>query len=70
MKRLSPKEEVIMNLLWKHGPLFVKEMLNFYDDPKPHFNTVSTFVRQLEEEGFQCDRTHSSQKSLLRCPKS
>lgn len=52
MKRLSPKEEIIMNLLWDKGPLFVKEMLNFYEDPKPHFNTVSTFVRQLEEEGF------------------
>ena len=52
MKNLSPKEEVIMNLFWEHGPLFVKELLAFYDEPKPHFNTVSTFVRQLEEQGF------------------
>lgn len=52
MKNLSPKEEIIMNLLWEHGPMFVKEMLNFYDDPKPHVNTVSTFVRMLEDRGF------------------
>jgi len=52
MKNLSPKEEIIMNLLWDNGPMFVKEMLAFYDDPKPHFNTVSTFVRILEDEGY------------------
>ena len=52
MKNLSPKEEIIMNLLWDNGPMFVKEMLQHYDDPKPHFNTVSTFVRILEDEGY------------------
>lgn len=52
MKKLSPKEEVIMNLFWERGPMFVKELLNLYDEPKPHFNTVSTFVRALEEQGY------------------
>lgn len=37
---------------WEKGPLFVKEMLAFYEDPKPHFNTLSTIVRGLEEKGF------------------
>lgn len=41
-----------MNLLWEHGPMSVKEMIDFYDDPKPHFNTVSTFVRALEARGL------------------
>ena len=27
-------------------------MLAFYEDPKPHFNTLSTIVRGLEEKGF------------------
>ena len=52
MKSLSPKEEIIMNILWDNGPMFVREMLDKYEEPKPHFNTVSTFVRQLEEKGF------------------
>ena len=52
MKTLSPKEEQIMELFWQNGPLFVKEMLELFDEPKPHFNTVSTFVRGLEEKGF------------------
>lgn len=41
-----------MEFLWENGPLFVREMLEFYDQPKPHFNTVSTVVRMLEEEGY------------------
>lgn len=41
-----------MNFLWDRGPLFVREMLPLYPDPKPHFNTVSTFVRILEAKGF------------------
>lgn len=52
MKGLTPKEEQVMELLWKQGPLFVREMLEFYEAPRPHFNTVSTVVRTLEEEGY------------------
>lgn len=52
MKGLTAKEEEIMGFFWEKGPLFVKEMLAFYDEPKPHFNTLSTIVRGLEEKGF------------------
>ena len=30
----------------------IKEMLAFYEEPKPHFNTLSTIVRGLEDKGF------------------
>ena len=50
MKGLTAKEEEIMGFFWEKGPLFVKEMLAFYEDPKPHFNTLSTIVRGLEEK--------------------
>ena len=39
------------------GPLFVKQLLEFYDEPKPHFNTLSTIVRGLEEKGFLAHNT-------------
>lgn len=52
MKKLTAKEEEIMGFFWEKGPLFVKEILEFYDEPKPHFNTLSTIVRGLEEKGF------------------
>ena len=32
--------------------MFVKELLEYYDEPRPHFNTLSTTVRILEKKGF------------------
>ncbi|MDP4276316.1 MAG: BlaI/MecI/CopY family transcriptional regulator [Bacteroidota bacterium] len=52
MKSLTVKEEEIMGFFWEKGPLFVKQLLDFYEAPKPHFNTLSTIVRGLEEKGF------------------
>lgn len=52
MNRLTEKEEQIMRMLWSRGPMFVREMLDLYPEPKPHFNTVSTFVRLMEQKGF------------------
>lgn len=49
---LTQKESEIMNMLWQDGPLFVREMVERYPDPKPHFNTVSTMVRILETKGY------------------
>ena len=52
MKRLTTKEKEIMDLYWEHGPMFVKELLEYYDEPRPHFNTLSTTVRILEKKGI------------------
>lgn len=57
MKTLSAREEEIMGFFWEKGPLFVKEIVGFYDEPRPHFNTLSTFVRALEEKGYLSHRT-------------
>lgn len=42
----------MLGFFWKHGPLHVKDIVDMYDDPKPHFNTISTIVRSLEEKGY------------------
>ncbi len=58
--RLTGKEEIVMNHFWSHGELFVRELVGLYDDPKPHFNTVSTVVRGLEEKGFLSHHDYGS----------
>jgi len=52
IQKLTAKEEEIMSLFWKKGALFVRELLDFYTEPKPHFNTISTIVRGLEDKGY------------------
>ena len=51
-QELTEKEAILMNMLWDKGPLFVREMLELYPEPKPHFNTVATTVRILEGKGY------------------
>lgn len=50
--RLTAKEEEAMRILWEHGPLLVKEVLEYLPNPKPHINTVSTVIRVLEKKGY------------------
>ena len=41
-----------MQVLWGLEKGFVKDILDQYPDPKPHYNTVSTLVRLLQEKGY------------------
>ena len=60
MKTLTAKEEEVMGYFWKKGPLYVKQLLDFYDEPRPHFNTLSTVVRGLEEKGYLSHITYGN----------
>ena len=52
MQKLAKREEQIMQILWEHGPAFVKEIIEHFPEPKPHYNTVSTIIRILEKKQF------------------
>lgn len=52
MKKLSEREEEIMSILWNRGPLFVREIVDSMPEPRPHFNTVATFLKGLETKGW------------------
>ena len=41
-----------MKILWKIKEGFVKDIVDQYPDPKPHYNTISSLVRLLEDKGF------------------
>ena len=52
MKHLTNREEEIMDLFWQKESVFVKDIIDELPEPKPHYNTISTIVRGLEEKGF------------------
>ncbi len=52
MQKLTNKEEEVMHILWKLEKAFVKDMLLEVKDDKPHYNTLSTIIRNLEEKGY------------------
>ena len=58
--KLTNREEQIMDYLWKNGKSFVKDIIASFEDPKPHYNTVSTMVRNLEQKGFVDHKDYGS----------
>jgi len=52
MKKLTKAEEQIMQVLWELEKGFVNDIVTLLPAPKPAYNTVSTFVRILEQKGF------------------
>ena len=66
--QLTAKEEEVMRILWENGALFVKEIVAIMPDPKPHVNTISTYVRILEQKGMVTHEDHNGSykyKALL-----
>ena len=52
MMKLAKREEQIMQVYWDLGKAFIKEVIPHLPDPKPHYNSVATMVKILEEKGF------------------
>ena len=57
MKSLTEKEEEVMRKLWTKDEMIAREVWEQYPDPRPHFNTVLTFLRILEQKGWVKHRT-------------
>ena len=52
MKKLTDKEQAIMEVLWEHGEQSVRDLINNLPGPAAHFNTIATYVRRLELHGM------------------
>ena len=52
IKILTKAEEQIMQVIWKLGKAFLKEIVDALPEPKPHSNTVATIIKILTEKDF------------------
>ena len=52
MVKLAKREEQIMIVFWDLGKAFIREVIPHLPDPKPHYNSVATMVKILEDKGF------------------
>jgi len=50
IRSLTRAEAEIMRILWQLEKAFIKDILARMPDPKPAYNTVSTFIRILEKK--------------------
>ena len=52
MVKLARREEQIMQVFWDLNKAFIRDIIPLLPDPKPHYNSVATIVKILEEKGF------------------
>lgn len=52
LQPLTPSEEDIMQLIWNKGKIYFRELMDVFPEPKPHQNTVSTFLKILVEKHY------------------
>lgn len=50
--QLSKSEEQLMELIWKHEKVFMKELIENYQDPKPATTTIATLLKRMQNKGF------------------
>ncbi|MCU7547774.1 BlaI/MecI/CopY family transcriptional regulator [Chitinophagaceae bacterium LB-8] len=61
MKTLTKAEEQIMQVLWKIGEGFIRDVMDAVPEPKPHQNTVATMLKILVEKEFAGIKTFGRQ---------
>ena len=68
MKTLTKSEMQVMNILWdmQRGAC-VNDILARYDEPRPAYTTVATFLKILEQKGF-VERRKGQGKLLFYSP--
>ena len=52
MEKLTAKGRRGARILLEPRGNVCERYSRFYDEPRPHFNTISTIVRSLEEKGY------------------
>jgi BlaI family transcriptional regulator, penicillinase repressor len=57
MLKLGRREEQIMHACWKLKKAFVRDIINELPQPQPHYNTIATMVKTLEDKEFLAHET-------------
>lgn len=50
--KLTKAEERLMEIIWQHEKIFLKEIFANYPEPKPAITTIATFLKRMQEKGF------------------
>jgi predicted transcriptional regulator len=51
-RELTKAEEQVMQILWRLGKGFLKDIVDSFPNPKPAYTTVSTVIRVLVKKNF------------------
>lgn len=49
---LSKTEEQLMEYIWQHETIFMKDLIEAQPDPKPAATTIATLLKRMQDKGF------------------
>jgi BlaI family penicillinase repressor len=50
--KLTNTEEQLMEVIWAHGDIFLKDIIESYPEPKPATTTIATLLKRMQNKGF------------------
>jgi BlaI family transcriptional regulator, penicillinase repressor len=50
--KLSNTEEALMEVIWQHEKVFMKDILESFAEPKPATTTIATLLKRMQEKSF------------------
>lgn len=50
--KLSETEEKLMELIWLHEKVFMKELIDLHPEPKPAKTTIATLLKRMQQKKF------------------
>lgn len=58
MKSLTKAEEQVMQIIWKLNKAYLKDVVDEFNEPKPHSNTVATLLKILVDKEYVKTTNH------------
>lgn len=49
---LSNSEEQLMEYIWQNEKIYMKQILDCYEEPKPATTTIATLLKRMQQKGF------------------
>ncbi|HVW95128.1 MAG TPA: BlaI/MecI/CopY family transcriptional regulator [Mucilaginibacter sp.] len=50
--KLTGAEEQLMEMIWDHGEIFMKDIIESLPEPKPAPTTIATLLKRMQVKGF------------------
>lgn len=50
--QLTKTEEQLMQVIWQHGKVFMKDITDSYPEPRPAVTTLATLLKRMQDKGF------------------
>lgn len=52
LEKLTKQEEAAMLAIWQTGKGFIRDILDNHIEPRPHYNTLVSTIKNLEKKGY------------------